>query len=193
MSNVLIINAHQYYAFAEGKLNATLVDKAVNIMEAKGHKTRVVTMSETLDVEKELENHRWADIVLLQSPVNWMSLPWKFKRYMDEVYTAGMGGALCEGDGRSENTPKEGYGTGGTLTGTKYMMSLTFNAPEESFNDFSEFFNGKSVDELLFWMHMNFKFFDMEPMETFACYDVMKNPNVENDFKRFEAHIDANF
>jgi len=42
-------------------------------------------------------------------------------------------------------------------------------------------------------MHMNFKFFDMEPMETFACYDVMKNPNVENDFKRFEAHIDANF
>jgi len=150
MSNVLIINAHQYYAFAEGKLNATLVDKAVNIMEAKGHKTRVVTMSETLDVEKELENHRWADIVLLQSPVNWMSLPWKFKRYMDEVYTAGMGGALCEGDGRSENTPKEGYGTGGTLTGTKYMMSLTFNAPEESFNDFSEFFNGKSVDELLF-------------------------------------------
>lgn len=193
MSNVLIINAHQYYAFAEGKLNATLVDKAVNIIEAKGHKTRVVTMSETLDVEKELENHRWADIVLLQSPVNWMSLPWKFKRYMDEVYTAGMGGALCEGDGRSENTPKEGYGTGGTLTGTKYMMSLTFNAPEESFSDFSEFFNGKSVDELLFWMHMNFKFFDMEPMETFACYDVMKNPNVENDFKRFEAHIDANF
>lgn len=27
--NVLIINAHQYYPFSEGKLNAALIDKAI--------------------------------------------------------------------------------------------------------------------------------------------------------------------
>ncbi|HAS6102614.1 TPA: flavodoxin family protein, partial [Vibrio vulnificus] len=27
----------------------------------------------------------------------------------------------------------------------------------------------------------------------FACYDVMKNADIENDFARFEAHLDANF
>lgn len=193
MSNILIINGHQYYPFSEGKLNGTLVDKAASLLEGKGHKTRLVTMSETIDVEKELENHQWADIVILQTPVNWMGVTWSFKKYMDEVYTAGMGGALCVGDGRTEEAPKKNYGMGGTLTNTKYMMSLTFNAPEESFNDATEFFDGKSIDDLMFPMHMNFKFFGMKPMETFACFDVMKNADVENDFKRFEAHINKHF
>jgi modulator of drug activity B len=31
-------------------------------------------------------------------------------------------------------------------------------------------------------MHLNFKFFGMEPLPTFACFDVMKNPDIENDF-----------
>ena len=193
MSNILIINGHQYYPFSEGRLNSTLVDKAVNLLEGKGHTTRVVTMSETVDVEKELEHHQWADIIIIQTPVNWMGVTWSFKKYMDEVYTAGMGGALCVGDGRTEDAPKKNYGMGGTLTNTKYMMSLTFNAPKESFNDAEEFFNGKSIDDLMFPMHMNFKFFGMKPMETFACYDVMKNADVENDFKRFEAHIHKHF
>ncbi|MEI5637720.1 MULTISPECIES: NAD(P)H-dependent oxidoreductase [unclassified Pseudoalteromonas] len=193
MSNILIINGHQYYPFSEGKLNSTLVDKAASLLNAKGHNTRIVTMSETIDVEKELENHQWADFVIFQSPINWMGVTWSFKKYMDEVYTAGMGGALCVGDGRTAEAPKKNYGMGGTLTNTKYMMSLTFNAPEESFNDENEFFDGKSVDDLLFPMHMNFKFFGMKPMETFACFDVMKNADVENDLKRFEAHINKHF
>ena len=193
MSNILIINGHQYYPFSEGKLNATLVDKAVSIFQSKGHSTRVVTMQDNIDVEKELENHQWADYVFLQTPVNWMGVTWSFKKYMDEVYTAGMGGALCLGDGRNEQAPKANYGKGGTMTGTKYMLSLTFNAPEESFNDTNDFFEGKSVDDLMFPMHMNFKFFDMQPMATFACFDMMKNADIENDLKRFAAHLNAHF
>ena len=193
MSNVLIINGHQYYPFSEGKLNNTLVDKAVSLLESKGHLTRVVTMSDTIDVEAELANHQWADIVIFQSPINWMSVTWSFKKYMDEVYTAGMGGDLCVGDGRKAEDPKKNYGTGGTLTNTQYMMSLTLNAPAESFNDDNDFFDGKSIDDLMFPMHMNFKFFGMQPMPTFACYDVMKNADIENDLKRFEAHLNQNF
>lgn len=193
MSNVLIINGHQYYPFAEGRLNATLVDKAVEVLTSKGHSTRVVTMSEEVDVEKELENHQWADAILFQTPVNWMHVTWSFKKYMDLVYTAGMGGALCNGDGRTSDAPKKNYGKGGTMTGKKYMISLTFNAPEEAFNDENDFFEGKSIDDLMFPMHMNFKFFDMTPLPSFAAYDVMKNADVENDLKRFEAHIKANF
>ncbi len=122
-----------------------------------------------------------------------MGVPWSFKKYMDDVYTAGMGGAMCNGDGRSEDAPKKNYGRGGTLTGTKYMLSLTANAPAESFNDPAEFFEGKGVDDLMFPMHMNFKFFDMTPMPTFMAYDVMKNAEPEKYFKRFEEHLDKNF
>lgn len=193
MSNVLIINGHQYYPFSEGKLNASLVEKAVTLLQAKGHETRVVVMSESINVEEQLAHHQWADVVIFQSPVNWMGVTWSFKKYMDEVYTAGMGGALCNGDGRTSDSPKLNYGTGGTLSNTKYMMSLTFNAPSESFDNKDEFFEGKSVDDLLFPMHMNFKFFDMKPLPTFACFDVMKNADVENDLIRFERHINTYF
>ncbi|REL26215.1 flavodoxin family protein [Thalassotalea euphylliae] len=193
MSNVLIINAHHYYPFSEGKLNAALVDKAATQLAEKGHEIRVISIGEAFDIEQELAHHQWADIVLLQAPVNWMGVPWSFKKYMDEVYTAGMGGALCNGDGRTEDAPKSNYGTGGTLAGTKYMLSLTFNAPAESFNDQLDFFEGKSVDDLFFPMHMNFKFFGMTAMDTFVCFDVMKNADIENEFKRFEAHINQHF
>ncbi len=192
MSNILIINAHHHYSFAEGKLNGALVQMADELLTAKGHQTRIVEVDKGWDVDQELENHQWADIVILQTPVNWMGVPWTFKKYMDEVYTAGMGGALCNGDGRTEDAPKANYGTGGTLAGKKYLISLTFNAPKESFDDPNEYlFRGKSVDDLLFPMHMNFRFFAMEPLETFACYDVMKNPQVEDDFQRFSQHLEA--
>ena len=48
-------------------------------------------------------------------------------------------------------------------------------------------------DDLLFPMHMNFKFFGMTAMTTFASFDVMKNADVERDFKRFTAHINQHF
>lgn len=194
MSNILIINAHHKYPFAEGRLNGSLVQKADELLTAGGHTTRVVTIDDGWDVDRELENHQWADIVLLQTPVNWMGVPWTFKKYMDEVYTAGMGGQLCDGDGRHREAPEKQYGSGGTLVGKKYMLSLTFNAPKASFDDAGQFlFQGKGVDDLLFPMHMNFRFFGMEPLPTFACFDVMKNADVENDFKRFAAHLGENF
>ena len=194
MKKVFIINGHQYYPFAEGNLNAALTEKATQFFEEKGCEVRVTTMKDEYEVEKEIENHLWADIVFLQTPVNWMGVTWSFKKYMDEVYTAGMFGQLCNGDGRSAEAPKANYGAGGNLTHTKYMISLTFNAPKEAFDNANEYlFAGKSVDDLLFPQHMNFKFFGMQELPTFACYDVMKNATIAQDFERFEAHLKRNF
>ncbi|ELI6428925.1 NAD(P)H-dependent oxidoreductase [Vibrio harveyi] len=194
MSNVLIINAHESSPYSEGRLNASLVDKAQTLLQAKDHEVRVVTMQDEINVEEQLAHFEWADRVIIQSPINWMSVPWSFKKYMDDVFTAGMGGALCAFDGRSAEDPKKNYGTGGTQTNSKYMLSLTFNAPKESFDDENEYlFQGKSVDDLMLHMHANFRFFGMGALPTFACYDVMKNGDIENDFARFEAHINENF
>ena len=33
----------------------------------------------------------------------------------------------------------------------------------------------------------------MKPLPTFACYDVMKNANIENDFKRLDKHLQEVF
>jgi modulator of drug activity B len=194
MKNIFIINAHEYYPFSEGKLNATLVEKAKNILQNKGYEVRLTTIQDDYDIEAEIEKHQWADAIILQTPVYWMGVPWSFKKYMDLVYTAGMAGQLCAGDGRTRQDKSKQYGTGGSLTGKKYMLSLTFNAPKDAFNDTNQwFFEGKSIDDLFLPMHLNFKFFGMKPLDSFACYDVMKNPDIESYFQSFESHINRLF
>ena len=189
MKNVFIINGHQYYPFAEGKLNKALIDKASIMLGDADFTLRTTVTEQDYDVEKEIDNFLWADIILLQTPLNWMGVTWSFKKYLDEVLTAGMMGKLSNGDGRSSEAPKKNYGLGGLLQG-KYMISVTANAPKEAFNNPEEkFFDGLSEDDLLRPMHLNFKWFGLEPLKTFFAYDVMKNPNVESDFVRFEKHI----
>ena len=194
MQNIFIINGHEEYPFSPGKLNATLVEKAQNLLAAKGYTIKFTTMKDDYDVQEEIAKHQWADAIILQTPVNWMGVTWSFKRYMDYVYSAGMDGRLCNGDGRTRKDPNKQYGTGGTLTGKKYMLSLTFNSPKEAFDNSNQwFFEGKSVDDLFWPMHLNLKFFGMEPLPTFVCFDVMKNPHIENDFIRFESHLEQHF
>jgi len=193
MKKALIINAHQEYPFAKGELNKEIAKRIRNYLKGIGYEIKTTTMKDKWNADEEVDKHTWADVVILQSPTNWMGFPWIFKKYMDEVYTAGMFGRMSQNDGRTAEAPKKNYGAGGLMQNTKYMLSLTFNAPEESFNDQNEFlFAGKSVDDLYFAQHMNFKFFGMQPLPTFACFDVMKNPNIENDFKRLEAHLKTN-
>ncbi|MBE1284461.1 MAG: flavodoxin family protein [Rhodobacteraceae bacterium] len=190
MTKILILNGAQPYAFAPGKLNEAFTERARTALTAMGHEVRVTTVAEGYDVEAEVESHQWADAVILQFPVNWMGVPWVFKKYMDEIFTAGMDGRLCAGDGRTEHAPKANYGMGGSLAGTKYMISATFNAPREAFDNIDEpFFQGGSVDDLLRPVHLNARFFAMSPLPTFASFDVMKNPEIESDFARFDAHL----
>lgn len=190
MNNVLVINAHQEYEFSKGQLNKTLTRMAIDHLTARGYESRLTTMKDDWQVDEEIDKHVWADAVILQTPVNWMGVPWSFKKYMDFVYSFGMDGRLCNGDGRSRKDPERQYGTGGTLAGRKYMLSLTFNAPAESFGDPDQaFFGGKTPDDLFWPMHLNFAFFGMESLPTFCCWDVMKNPQIEADFERYTKHL----
>lgn len=194
MSKILILNGAQPYPFAKGTLNATLTKRARAWLEARGNEVRVTTVAEGYDVEAEIASHQWADTVIMQFSVNWMGVPWSFKKYMDEVYTAGMDGRLCRGDGRTAAAPKANYGMGGSLAGTSYMLSATFNAPREAFDNAAEpFFEGMSMDDLLRPMHLNAKFFGMKPLPSFGAFDVMKNPEVEADLALFDMHFETVF
>ena len=193
MKNVFIINGHQKYPFSEGKLNAALSNKAEEFFLQNGYEVKKTTMEDNYEVQKEIEKFKWADIVFFQSPINWMGVSWSFKKYIDEVFSMGMMGEMSDGDGRTKSAPKKNYGLGGKLKGN-YMMSITANAPKEAFNNPDEiFFNGLSEDELLRPMHLNFKWFGLKPMPTYMAYDVMKNPDIKNDFIRFEKHLSDNF
>ena len=72
MSNIFILNGHQPYPFAKGELNATFVDRAARFLTDQGHDLRITTLADGYDVEAEIGHHQWADIVIMQFPVNWM-------------------------------------------------------------------------------------------------------------------------
>ncbi len=190
MTNILIINGHQPFPSSSGRLNAEFISRAEQYFEANGDSCQTVKVAEAWDVENEIDNQLWADLILLQFPLNSMGLPWPLKRYLDEVYTAGMDGRLAKGDGRTRSDSSRQYGSGGCMGDTSYMLSVTMNAPSEAFNDPAmNLFAGRSVDELLAPVHINFAFFALAQLPTFCAFDVNKNPTVEADFERFDNHL----
>ncbi len=171
-------------------LNSAFCARARSFFEDRGGQVREVRTAEPWNVEKEVENQLWADLILLQFPLNSMGLPWSLKRYLDEVYTAGMDGRLARGDGRTRKDPSRQYGSGGKLQGKHYMLSVTMNAPRTAFDDPAQrLFAGRSLDDLLAPAHINFAFFALAPLPTFAAHDVSKAPQVEADLDRFDQHL----
>ena len=192
--NVLLINGHQRWeGFAEGRLNQTIIDETQKQLANTGHEVKTTIVESGYDIAEELDKYKWADAVFVQTPVYWMSVPYLFKKYMDEVFTSGIGEVLCTDDGRTRSDLSKKYGSGGLLNKKKYMLSTTWNAPLESFEDPAQFFEGKGVDGVFMWLHKAFQFFSMEPLPTFSCHDVLKNADVEGDLKRLEEHLAKSF
>ena len=192
--NVLLINGHQRWeGFAEGRLNQTIIDETQKQLTNAGHEVKTTIVESGYDIAEELDKYKWADAVFVQTPVYWMSVPYLFKKYMDEVFTSGIGEVLCTDDGRTRSDLSKKYGSGGLMNKKKYMLSTTWNAPLESFEDPAQFFEGKGVDGIFMWLHKAFQFFSMEPLPTFSCHDVLKNADVEGDLKRLEEHLAKSF
>ena len=192
MSHVLILNGHQPYPASRGALNAAMAARIEAFSLARGHCAEVIETANAFDPDAEVERVLRADVIVKQFPINSMGAPWSFKRYLDEVFTAGMDGRLSNGDGRSRSAPKRNYGTGGTMTGQRYMLSVTLNAPREAFDDPGEpLFQGASLEDVLAPVHFNARFFGLSALKTFAAFDVTKNPSIEEDFLRLDRHLAA--
>ena len=192
MNNILIINAHQFYEnFSEGKLNSAMVDIAKNEFLKKDYQVKTTTIDAGYDINEEVEKHLWADIIITQSPVYWFNTPWIHKKYIDDVFTrAIVQQNLVIDDGRSREDVDKHYGTGGKMQGKKFMLSLTWNAPKNAFDDKDQFlFEGKSADDALLSVTTNYKFCGSEILPSFSCYDVVKNPNIKEDMKNYINHI----
>ncbi len=115
MKNVLIINAHQFYeGISSGSLNKALISVIQEAMEKRGYTVKLTDIERGYDINEEVEKHLWADIIITQSPVYWFSTPWIYKKYVDEVFTAGlMQQCFLVDDGRTRKDPSRQYGSGG--------------------------------------------------------------------------------
>ncbi len=193
MKNIFIINGVEPYPQAPGLLNATYVDLAKKYFEGNGCVVNVTKVCEPYDVENEIKKFLAADLVILQMPMEWFSVSWACKKYLDYVLTAGSQSILCNGDGRHKENPKEGYGTGGKLTGA-YMLSVTSNAPSECFGNAGEpLMKGLSEDDVLTPLHLTFQYLGLKPVTSFFSTDIYKNPTIKEDIERFAQHLKHHF
>ena len=190
--NILLIDGGKAFAHSAGRLNHTLHQIARDTLSALGHNVRETVIDDGYDIQQEVEKFQWMDAVIWQMPGWWMHEPWTVKKYIDEVFTAGEG-TLYTSDGRHRVSPTEGYGTGGFLQGRRHMLSLTWNAPREAFTREGDFFEGLGVDALYMHFHKANEFLGTTQLPTFICNDVIKNPQVEQDFADYAAHLNEVF
>lgn len=192
MKKVLIINGHQYYdVVAKGELTQHYINKASTLLEENGHEVKHTHIEKGYDIKEEAHKLEWADYVILQFPVYWMSLPWMTKKYFDEVLTQGVHYAS---DGRSREDASKTYGSGGLLQGKKYMLSLTYNCPISEFDNPDGFFDGLSLDEAHIAVHKTFQFCGLEPLKTYSVHDIFKGDlQLDNELKKFELVLRENF
>ena len=181
MSNILIIDAHQKYDFAKGKLSKTLVRKMKQNLSVK-HAVKITVVEKGWQKKEEQQKFLWADSVIYQFPVFWFGIPAPMKQYVQDVFEYGV----------FFSSSDKGYGTGGLLASKTYMFSSTWNAPLNSFG--SGFWQGiNTPDEALVAFHRAQMFVGMKKLPSFSCHDVIKNPDVEAYLAALERHLNLIF
>lgn len=188
MKKILLINGGKQFAHSDGRYNATLHEAAIAYLDRAGCDVKETFVDGGYDVAEEVQKMLWADVVIYQMPGWWMGAPWTVKQYIDEVFTAGHGN-LYANDGRTRSDASQKYGSGGLLHGKQYMISATWNAPQQAFDDPTDFFEGKGVDAVYFPFHKANQFLGMSPLPTFLCVDVMKRPDIAGDVERYQRHL----
>jgi NADPH dehydrogenase (quinone) len=176
MKRVLLLNLHQKYeGVANGNLTRNLLNEAKTFFLENGYEVKETNIDSGYNVTEELEKFKWADLFFIQSPVYWMGLPWLGKKYIDEIFSAGVNTVTYTSDGRSRSDPSKTYGSGGLMSEKQYMLSFTYNCPESEFDNPQGFFDGLSLDEANVGLHKTFQFCGVKPYPSFSVHDVYKS------------------
>jgi modulator of drug activity B len=189
---VLLINAHLTYPnFSEGILNASFYQKAKEFFEANNFGILETKVEDGYDTEEEVEKHLQADIIILQTPINWFGAPWIYKKYVDDVFScAGISKKFLENDGRTREDTSRQYGTGGYLQGKKFMVSATWNAPKTSFDDPKQvLFQGRSTADFFIPITSNYRFCGVDIIPDYNCYDIYKDGDISKDLENYPIHL----
>lgn len=191
--NVLITNAHLNYPnWSEGTLNKSMTEIAKGYFTEQGHEVVETTIEAGYDPDEEVQKHIAADLVILQTPINWFGAPWIYKKYVDEVFNAGLHSkALLDNDGRTRSDPTRQYGTGGHMQGKKFMVAATWNAPMETFdNPDSVLLEGKGIDDLLLNITANYKFVGYTVLKSYGIHDIFRDiTDISGGLESYRNHL----
>lgn len=180
MKTLLLILGKETNEFAKGNYNQSLFEVALEILKER-YQILTTIVEDGYDVPEEIAKFKQADAVIFQYPVYWFMMPSKLKQYLDDVYAYGEFFAFSGGE----------YGSGGLMKGKKFMLSTTWNAPIEVFNNqhLNSFFEGRSAEDVLLPMRKSQEYCGLEELPHFSCHNIVKNPQFESDKERYSHHL----
>lgn len=193
IKKVLLINTHLTYpSWSEGLLNDAFHQTAKAFFLSKGFEVLETKVEEGYNAAEEVEKHLQAEFIILQTPINWFGAPWIYKKYVDEVFNSGLAsGKFLSGDGRTREDATRQYGTGGKMQGKKFLVSSTWNAPKESFDDPSQMlFEGRSTADILIQITSNYRFCGVEVVGDYNCFNIFKDGDITGDLEKYPAHLE---
>ena len=124
MKNILIVSGHT--DLNNSVANKNILNKLKNeLPNAKFDVLSELYPNYMIDADKEQEKLLNADIIVLQYPIFWYSMPSLLERWMEEVFKHGFSHGS----------------TGDKLKGKKLIVSLTTGAPEETYTNIDDFLN----------------------------------------------------
>ncbi|GEP50213.1 NADPH quinone reductase MdaB [Flavobacterium noncentrifugens] len=192
----LLINTHLTYPnWSEGLLNDAFHQKAKDFLEAHNFEVLETKVEDGYQADEEVEKHLEADLIILQTPINWFGAPWIYKKYVDEVFNSGLlSKKFLTGDGRTREDASRQYGTGGLLHGKKFMVCATWNAPAASFSDASQqLFKGASTADFLLPITSNYRFCGVAIVPDYNCFDIFKDGDITKDLENYPSHLKSVF
>jgi len=192
INKALLINTHLTYPnWSEGKLNDAFHQKAKDFFLANNIEVLETKVEDGYDASEEVDKHLAADIIILQTPINWFGAPWIYKKYVDEVFNSGlMSAKFLAGDGRTREDLTKQYGTGGKMQGKKFMVCATWNAPAAAFDDENQMlFQGRSTADMLIQITSNYLFCGVEILPDYNCFDIFKDGDIAGSLEKYPKHL----
>ncbi len=176
--NIFIINGHKYYPISKGNLNKFLFEKIIEFCKTN-NVINTTIIEEGYDINTEIEKFLNSDVIIFQTPVNWYSIPWIFKKYIDEIYKAGV-----------FFKPSDKYGRGGLFNNKKYMLSVTTSTKKQEYENTGGFFNIRTIDDIFISFHKTQEYCGMKKLNTFVLYDIYNNPPPDIIEKNLKEHLE---
>jgi len=192
MKKVLLINTHLTYPnWTEGKLNDSFFKVAKDFFESKLYEVLETTIEDGYQPDEEVKKHLEAGIVILQTPINWFGAPWIYKKYVDEVFNSALfSKSFLTGDGRTPENPTAQYGTGGLMQGKKIMISATWNAPAEAFdNPHQPLLQGKGLTDMFLPITSNYRFCGYDILDSYNCFNIYRRTDIAKDLEYYPKHL----
>ncbi|MBY5991316.1 NAD(P)H-dependent oxidoreductase [Ferrimonas balearica] len=176
MSHILVISGHP--DLSQSHTNQTILSRLGQARSDVSVRDLATLYPDSrIDVAAEQAALLATEVVVLQFPFYWYSVPGILKQWMDSVLTYGFA-----------------YGsTGDKLKGKKLIVSTTVGGPEESYRP--EGYNQYTIDQLLMPLHQTATLAQMDWQTPAVSHGMVYIPGVYNTQElvesRANAHADA--